>query len=203
MNLFPHANRWKFRVSHDIPVAMNRSSELFHQYLWPLRATVLRTAMFLCRNSNDAEDLAQETMLKAFRAIDQFAIDSNPQSWLMTILRNTRIDKLRSAANREPTVSLESAEIDIADESSDNSRSEEELRHTAQLIEGFSDQTMITALKTLPEDIRWTLLLADVEQLDYVQASQILGVPVGTVKSRVHRGRQMLKSALLKGTKHD
>jgi RNA polymerase sigma-70 factor, ECF subfamily len=178
-----------------------RANELFHQYIWPLRATVLRTATFLCRNSSDADDLAQETLLKAFRAIDQFATDSNPQSWLLTILRNTRIDKLRSAKSREPTVSFDAADLDFPDDAlPDNPRSEEDLRQIAQLIEGFSDQTMIDALKTLPEEIRWTLLLADVEQLDYVQAAEVLGVPVGTVKSRVHRGRQMLKTALVKGT---
>ena len=175
----------------------DRENELFYRYIWPLRATVLRTATFLCRNAADAEDLAQETLLKAYRAMLQFDETSNPQAWVLTILRNTRIDKLRSPASRQQAVSLEQSDIDVADRSSAaEARTEDELHHVAHLIEGFSDQVMIDALHALPEDICWTLLLADVEQLDYAQAAEILAVPVGTVKSRVHRGRQMLKAAL-------
>lgn len=179
-------------------MAQDRASELFNRHIWPLRATVMRTALFLCRNSSDADDLAQETMLKAYKAIHQFDENTNAQAWLLTILRNTRIDKLRSFGSRAPAVSLEDAELDIAgSHTAEEPRTEDELRQIATLIEGFSDAAMIDALKSLPEDICWTLLLADVEQLDYVQASEILGVPVGTVKSRVHRGRQMLKKALM------
>jgi RNA polymerase sigma-70 factor (ECF subfamily) len=180
-------------------MASDDANALFYRHLWPLRETVLRTATFLCRDGHEAEDLAQETMLKAFRAIGQFDVTSNAQAWLLTILRNTRIDRLRTPASRSPMVSLEASDVDVAEtRSEDEPRTAEELADVARLIEGFSDATMIAALRRMPEDLRWTLLLADVEGLDYTQAAEILDVPVGTVKSRVHRGRRVLKAELLK-----
>lgn len=172
---------------------------MFYRHLWPLRSTVLRTATFLCRSVADADDLAQETMLKAFKAIDRFDPASNPQAWLLTILRNTHIDRLRTPAARTATVSTDDLDVAAPESSAPfDARTEQDLHDTAKLIEGFSDATMIAGLKSLPEEICWTLLLTDVEQLDYAQASDILAIPVGTVKSRVHRGRDMLKTFLLK-----
>ena len=182
-------------MNHD------QATQLFYRHLWPLRSTVLRTATFLTRSAAEAEDLAQETMLKAFKAIDRFDPASSAQAWLLTILRNTHIDKLRTPASRTPTLS--SDDLDLAAPASSalpDARTDQDLHDTALLIEGFSDATMIAGLKSLPADICWTLLLTDVEQLDYAQASDILAVPVGTVKSRVHRGRDMLKTFLLKRT---
>jgi RNA polymerase sigma-70 factor, ECF subfamily len=166
----------------------------FYAEVWPHAAVVLRTAQFLCRNEAEADDLAQEVMLKAFRHLDELRAGSDAKAWLMTILRNTRIDRIRSGANHQRDVSLEqlSAEPPApAEGTSDPTSNEPEV-----VLQEFSDRQIIGALKELPEEIRWTLLLVDIEEIDQAEAAKILDVPVGTVKSRAHRGRGMLRAAL-------
>lgn len=169
------------------------ATSLFYQHIWPQRAMILRTATFLSRDRTVAEDLAQETLVKAFKSMDKFDISSNPKAWVSAILRNTWIDHLRSAKSR-PVLSLDDAAVDLPE-----SRSAEAVVNHGDpgaLLEQFSDAQIITALRTLPEEIRWTLMLVDVESLDHAAAAQILNIPEGTVKSRAHRGRQMLRERL-------
>ena len=166
----------------------------FYAEVWPHAAVVLRTARFLCHDEAEADDLAQEVMLKAFRHLDQLREGSDAKAWLMTIVRNTRIDRIRSSANHQRDVSLEQLAAGPsvpAEGTSDSTWNEPEA-----VLQEFSDRQIITALKELPEEIRWTLLLVDVEGLDQAEAAKILDVPVGTVKSRAHRGRGMLREAL-------
>ena len=173
---------------------MQDSSARFHAEVWPHAAVVLRTAQFLCHNEAEADDLAQEVMLKAFRHLDQLREGTDAKAWLMAILRSTRIDRIRSEANHQRDISLEQLSADPpapAEMGSDSTWSEPEA-----VLQEFSDRQIITALKELPEEIRWTLLLVDVEGIDQSEAAKILDVPVGTVKSRAHRGRGMLRKAL-------
>ena len=174
------------------------ATRLFYELVWPHRAMVLRTAQFLARNFAEAEDLAQETLVKAFRSIsqyDQATRADGAKAWLSTILRNTWIDHLRSAGRHDRPLSADDQEIDIPD--TRPSENPPDSADPAALLEQFSDADMITALRTLPAEIRWTLLLVDVESLDHAQAAEILQVPEGTVKSRAHRGRRMLRERLL------
>ena len=174
------------------------ATRLFYDLVWPHRAMVLRTAQFLARNLTEAEDLAQETLVKAFRSIAHYDLATKAdgaKAWLSTILRNTWIDHLRSAGRHEKALSVEDQEIDVPDV-----RLSENLPDTANpaaLLEQFSDADLIAALHTLPAEIRWTLLLVDVESMEHAQAAQILQIPEGTVKSRAHRGRRMLREHLL------
>ena len=166
----------------------------FYELIWPLRGDVLRMARVLCggRNEAEADDLAQDTLLKAFAGIGSFADGTDVKAWLMRILRNARVDRIRSTAREASNVSLDSAEIDTeAPPESEDFRSEPE-----QILNAFSDQQIIDALHDLPEEIRLTLLLVDVQQIDHSEAAAILDVPVGTIKSRAHRGRAMLRQAL-------
>ena len=162
---------------------------------------VLRLAQILTGNPADADDLAQETMLKAYRRLDTFREGTDVRAWLMTILRHARTDRLRSAGAAAHDVSLDAAGAEPADPHpcgpEDASAAWHDVRDPRALLEAFSDREVIDALQRLPEEIRWTLLLADVEQMDHAEAAGVLGVPVGTVKSRVHRGRAMLRQALL------
>jgi RNA polymerase sigma-70 factor, ECF subfamily len=170
----------------------------FYELFWPLRADLLRMARLLSGNAADADDLAQETLLKAFSAIDSFRAGSDAKAWLLRIMRNARIDRIRSAARHGKTVSLDAAEIDVADEPSPPAPDHAEVwRNPQDLLNAFSDQQVIDAMQQLPEDIRLTLLLVDVQQMDHREAGEILDVPVGTIKSRTHRGRQMLRQVLL------
>ena len=169
----------------------------FYKYVWPLRAAVLRTALFLAGNAAEADDLTQDTLMKAFNAMASFDPATNAKAWLMTILRNTRIDRLRSGARTADQLSLEQNELDYADPRPDAPVDPSSAWASPDvMLESFSDQTIIAALGQLPEPIRWTLMLVDVEQLDFELAAQILGVPTGTAKSRAHRGRQMLRESL-------
>jgi RNA polymerase sigma-70 factor (ECF subfamily) len=148
------------------------------------------------RNPIDADDLAQDAMLKAFRKIDQFQPGTDARAWLLSILRSTRIDRLRSRAHRKD-LSLNEMPVEPATDSEGrNERTDAELSDSNVLLDQFADADVIQALQSLPEEIRWTLLLVDVEGLDHPSAAAILDVPVGTVKSRAHRGRSMLRSAL-------
>ena len=168
-------------------------TERFYKEVWPHRAAVLRTAQFLAANHADAEDLAQETLLKAFRALDRLQKDSNPRAWLMTILRNTHIDRMRSGG--ADVGSLDQLEVALPAPVEQPAMSA--LTHDPEaLLESFSDHDIIAALKSLPREIRWTLLLVDIEGLPEDQAGEILEIPVGTVKSRIHRGRRMLYETL-------
>lgn len=172
------------------------ATERFYELVWPLAATVLRTAQILTDSTTEAEDLAQETMLKAFRAIETFRDGTDVKAWLMTILRNTRTDRIR-AARSAANISLDALPFEPADEAGAPESRAEAWERPEELLNAFGDRDIIDALQRLPEEIRWTLLLLDVEGLDQQDAARVLDVPVGTVKSRAHRGRAMLREALL------
>lgn len=172
------------------------ASTTFYELFWPHRDAVLRTARFLMRNPIEADDLAQDAMLKAFRAMDRFEPGTDARAWLLSILRNARIDRLRSSKVR-PEVSLDQMTVEPGQAPEDERvRTEGELADADALLEQFGDVEVIEALQAIPEEIRWTLLLVDVEGLEHAAAAEILQVPVGTVKSRAHRGRSMLREKL-------
>jgi RNA polymerase sigma-70 factor (ECF subfamily) len=159
---------------------------------------VLRAALFQTGNRAEAEDLAQETFLKAFRAMDSFRAEIGAKAWLLAILRNTRIDRLRTAAGSARHISLDELVSEpVVPDSFEESDSDAAWRSPEEALEAFSDENVIGALQNISEELRWTLLLVDVEGMDHSEASKILDVPVGTIKSRVHRGRALLRIALL------
>lgn len=156
---------------------------------------MLRVARFLCRDRWVADDLAQETLLKAFRALEQTNVQgTNLRWWLLAILRNTWRDRLRA---RKAQPSVESLAEEPESEAAGGVEVGDFRTDPQATIEAFSDQEIIDALNALPEEIRWTLLLVDVERLGVEEAAEILEVPGGTIKSRAHRGRGMLRRALL------
>lgn len=168
----------------------------FRRIAWPHLASLLRTAQYLTGNQDVAEDLVQDAMLKAFRALNSFKDGTNARAWLMTILRRTHIDLIRSDGRRPVQVSLE---VDVERESAIAPTSDQldaRWHDPRQMLDSLDDEVIVGALRTLPDDISWTLLLVDVEQLDQQQAANILEIPVGTVKSRAFRGRRMLKELL-------
>jgi len=162
------------------------ATKRFYAEIWPHAAMLLRAARLL---SGDADDLVQETLLKAFKAIDSLDSDTNARPWLLTILRNTRIDQLRRPGR-------ESTDIDLDQLADDSGSPAANWQHPQEMLEAFSDQQVIDALKKLPEEIRWTLLLVDVQGIDHAEAAAVLGIPAGTVKSRAFRGRAMLREIL-------
>ncbi|MCC7145202.1 MAG: sigma-70 family RNA polymerase sigma factor [Phycisphaeraceae bacterium] len=170
--------------------------ERFQELVWPVLPVLVRTARYLTGNAAAADDLVQETMLRALRHFGSYAERSSIKPWLLTILRRTHIDLYRAGRRHQADVSLDASGLDRSSLAPASSPPDLDLHDAAQLLERFEDQAVIDALKTLPQEICWTLLLVDVEGLDQADAAEILQVPVGTVKSRAHRGRQMLRAKL-------
>jgi RNA polymerase sigma-70 factor (ECF subfamily) len=172
-----------------------QQSRRFYALIWPHRADVLRVARFLSRSHTTAEDLSQETLLKAFRAVDRLEAGPGVKAWLLQILRNTWLDRVRVTAGRPPEASL--TELSVETEALSESVASETWGDPDAVLAAFSDQQVIDALHTLPDEIRWTLLLVEVEGLSLQEAAAVLDVPAGTIKSRTHRGRRMLREKLL------
>lgn len=174
-----------------------RQRERFKRLAWPHRAVLMRTARYLTHQISEAEDLVQETLIKAMNAIDTFHEGTDMKAWLTTILRRAHIDRIRADQCRPATVSLNAcAPIELADERTEVGIHDDRWDKPDELLNRFEDQAVIDVLKTLPEHTRWSLILVDVEQMDLADAAGVLEVPVGTIKSRVHRGRSMLRDRL-------
>jgi len=170
----------------------------FRRLVWPQMPGLLRIAGYLTRDPHAAEDLVQETMIRAMKNLASFHEDTNIKAWLLTILRRTHVDLYRANRKHLGMVSLDAAEqLQIAPlNDHDTGVSGGDWRHPEEVLQRFGDGVIVLALKTLPQEIRWTLLLVDVEQMEHADAADILGVPVGTVKSRAYRGRGMLRDRL-------
>jgi len=153
-------------------------------------------ALRMTRNAADAEDLVQETYLKAYRSYATFAEGTNLRAWLYRILTNTYINSYRAAKRRPEVTDVEDVE-DLylykrmgAGEIRTGRSAEDEALDT------FTDDVVKSALEELPEAFRMAVLLADVEGFSYKEISEITDVPIGTVMSRIHRGRRALQKTL-------
>lgn len=167
----------------------------FQRLMWPLIPVVLRFGKFLTHRQDDAEDLAQETMMRAMRHIDRFEEGTDAKAWLLTIERRLWIDRRRAKKN-QPMASLDADDAPEPAAGATPGVHDHAWEQPQDLLNRFGDQELINALQALPDEIRWTLLLVDVEGVDYAEAAAILDVPVGTIKSRTHRGRGMLRDRL-------
>ena len=151
----------------------------------------------LIHDPGAADDIVQETLLKAFRSLPQLEEGTDSLAWLMTILRNTRVDYLRHRARHEAgEVSLDQMVVEVEAGPRGEEDTLDRWERPEELLELLSDQSLINQLKRLPEEMRWTLLLVDVQGMDHDAAARVLDVPPGTVKSRAHRGRAMLRERL-------
>lgn len=153
-------------------------------------------ALRMTRKPTDAEDLVQDTLLKAMRARHQFQVGTNLKAWLLRILTNTFITRYKRGVLERSLMGSEDL-----DPVSDGWMSTATL-HALQDPEGQALRPMLedeirTAIEELPEDFRMAVLLVDVQELSYKEAADALGCPVGTVMSRLHRGRKMLRSRLV------
>ena len=158
--------------------------------------SLLAVATRLTRNSVESEDLVQDTLLKAMRAYSQFEPGTNLKAWLLRILTNTFINRYRRGSLERSVV-----DGDDADPLWDgwmSTASMEAMRDPeSTALRPMLEAEIRAALSALPEDFRLVVVLADVEELSYREISEIIGCPIGTVMSRLHRGRRMLKTKLL------
>jgi RNA polymerase sigma-70 factor (ECF subfamily) len=163
------------------------------EYMPSLYSAALR----MTRNPSDAEDLVQETYLRAYRGFGSFEQGTNLKAWLYRILTNTFINRYRAAQRRPDETELEEVE-DLylyrrlgGLEAARAGRSAED-----ELLEGLTESEVKEALESLPEQFRMAVLLADVEGFAYKEIAEILDIPIGTVMSRLHRGRRALQKRL-------
>ncbi|MDP9321012.1 MAG: sigma-70 family RNA polymerase sigma factor [Chloroflexota bacterium] len=155
-----------------------------------------RTALRMTRSEAEAEDLVQETYIRAFRFRQQFTPGTNLKAWLFRILTNTFINQYRRRAARPETTELDDVEESILyrhmrNVSPDSASPDPE----AELIDSTLSSEVKDALEALPEKFRTTLLL-DVEGFSYKEIAEMLDIPIGTVMSRLHRGRKFLQKRL-------
>jgi len=155
-----------------------------------------RTAYRLSGSSAQAEDLTQEAFLRARRAIAQLSQDANTRAWLFRILRNTWIDQIRKSNHEPHLLPPEVIEEGIAEPPapSFNVMDEESRRRLEQSL----DDEVLTAIQTLPDDLRLALLFQTFGGLSYEEISQALECPIGTVMSRLHRAKTRLRERLVR-----
>ena len=167
----------------------------FERDVLPMLSSLYGAALRMTRNPNDAEDLVQETYLRAFKGFASFQEGTNLKAWLYRILTNSFINTYRKK-QREPQIVEGPEDIDewyLYDRL--GGRSVEASAET-EVLDRIPDADVKAALESLPEYFRLPVLLADVEGFGYKEIADIMEVPIGTVMSRLHRGRKALERAL-------
>jgi RNA polymerase sigma-70 factor (ECF subfamily) len=165
---------------------------IFEQEALPHLNALYTAALRLTRNETDARDLLQETALRAYRFFHLFTPGTNCRAWLLTILHNNFRNGWRRAVREPIATSPEEYERELESGRTRGWQTDPESIFTARMIGG----EIGVALDALPEDFRTVLLLIDVHELNYNEAAQVIGVPIGTIKSRVSRGRAMMRYTL-------
>lgn len=153
-------------------------------------------AMRLTRNPSDAEDLVQEAYLKAYRAYGTFQEGTNLRAWLYRILTNTFINSYRAKKRRPEESDVEDVEDLYLYKRVGTGAGTLGISAEDELMDSITDSQVKDAVESLPENFRMVVLMADVEGFSYKEIADILDVPIGTVMSRLHRGRKALQKAL-------
>ena len=156
-----------------------------------------RTALRMTRNPQDAEDLVQETYLRAYRFFDRFQPGTNLRAWLFKILTNTYINRYRKRVATPRVDSLDDTEEFTLYNHLDGEAAERGGTVEAQVLDRFAEEDIKAAIEALPPQFRMSVLLADVEGFSYNEIAEITGVKKGTVMSRLFRGRRLLQKALV------
>jgi RNA polymerase sigma-70 factor (ECF subfamily) len=174
----------------------------FQRIAFPQLHALYNLAMSLTRNRSDAEDLVQETFLRAYRFFESYAPDTHIKAWLFRILRNTFINRYRAQKARPEEVDLERIEAGYEQAIAREFLSEHEVPSPEDVVmANVPDEEVTRALERLPEEYRTVVILALVEDLSYKEIAKALSIPLGTVMSRLHRGRRLLQASLVEYAK--
>jgi RNA polymerase sigma-70 factor (ECF subfamily) len=162
----------------------------FDEEALPHLDALYRVALRLTADASQAEDLVQDTMLKAYRSWKQYRPGTNAKGWLLTILRNTFINDYRRRKHEPIAMDLDAVEPHAID------RSIQEVDPEGTFFAQIVDAKVLEAIDSLPHEFREVLVLSDVEGMRYAEIAETLQIPVGTVKSRLFRARRQLQSDL-------
>jgi len=168
----------------------------FAEAAMPLMDQLYSAALRMTRNAADAEDLVQETYLKAYRGYERFQEGTNLKAWMYRILTNSYINRYRAKQRRPDETDISDVEDmylyrRLGGEQSELGTSAEE-----SFLSSVTDDAVKAAIEAIPENFRIAVLLADVEGFAYKEIAEILEIPIGTVMSRIHRGRKALEKQL-------
>ncbi|MEX1047378.1 MAG: sigma-70 family RNA polymerase sigma factor [Actinomycetota bacterium] len=165
----------------------------FEREALPLLPSLYSAALRMTRNPSDAEDLVQETVLRAYRGFSGFREGTNLKAWMYRILTNTYINSYRKKQREPKTVQVEEVgDWYLFDRLANRAVESAE----TSVLEALPDEEVRAALDSLPEGFRMAVWLADVEGFSYKEIAEVLDIPIGTVMSRLHRGRRALEKAL-------
>lgn len=164
------------------------SAERFRHFVVPEIPLMLRVARRLTHSSEDAEDVVQETLIRAFRSIDRFD-GRHPRAWLLTILRNATHNMYRRARPQLADSPEELLQLPAAGPEGRNGTEE-------RVLDGVVEAEVAEALLSLSQSFREVVILVDVDGLTYQEAADVLGIPTGTVMSRLHRARRRMRARL-------
>jgi RNA polymerase sigma-70 factor, ECF subfamily len=173
------------------PKRSEEFEKLVLEHIDMLHAVALR----LTRNMADAEDLTQNTLVKALRFHDKFREGTYIKAWLLTILRNTFINEYRRKSRRPAIVELTGAEA-AEDTGPEATVVPESARGRREDLMELLDDEVKAAIESLPEDFRGAVIMADLEDMSYKEIAEIMDCPLGTVMSRLYRGRKLLRDIL-------
>jgi RNA polymerase sigma-70 factor, ECF subfamily len=165
----------------------------FEEEALALSDQVYRVARHLASSREDADELMQETYARAFRSWRSFQPGTNMRAWLLRILTNLNIDRGRRQQRAPQMQPLEANDYFLYDRLAENG---DGVTDEDRVVERLSQDDIVTALSAVPHDFRDVLVLVDLGDFSYADAAQILDIPVGTVMSRLHRGRRILKREL-------
>jgi RNA polymerase sigma-70 factor (ECF subfamily) len=167
----------------------------FEEEALQLSDQVYRVARRLVHSKEEAEDLMQETYARAFRSWRSYTPGTNLRAWLLRILTNLNIDRGRRQQRTPDTSHLEESDYFLYNRLEDDTDTDED-----RVLERLSQDDIVDALAAVPHDFRDVIVLVDIGEFSYQEAAQILDIPVGTVMSRLHRGRRILKAHLAEAT---
>ena len=168
--------------------------QVFEREFYPHADALYNFAYNLSYNEDDASDLVQETYMKAFRFIDKYIEGTNAKAWLFKILKNAFINQYRKDSKRPVKVDFEDV-VNYHDEE-DNTAYSGHIDMREEIYQSMMGDEVTNAINALPVDFRTVILLCDIEGFTYEEISKILDVPIGTVRSRLRRARNMLKEKL-------
>ena len=172
---------------------MQHYERIFDEEFYPHADALYNFAYNLTYNEQDASDLVQETYMKAFRFIDKYHEGTNAKAWLFKILKNAFINQYRKKSKRPSQVDYEEV-INFHDHEDSNYSGYIDLRQ--EIYQNMMGDEVTSAVNGLPVDFRTVILLCDIEGFSYEEISKIMDIPIGTVRSRLHRSRNMLKEKL-------